>query len=259
MSSNNALPEHAYWCFEALQAELKGSDLHEAPFDASEEFPLFVTWNIKSRSDGEYRLRGCIGNFEAQPIGEGLREYACISAFRDHRFDPITAKEVPRLQCGVSLLTNFERCNDYLDWEVGTHGIYVEFANPALRLSASQLPPPSDASTPSSASSTSLSTDSTTYRSLSALPKLKISVPSSQNPKRLATVLHATFLPEVAPEQGWSKVDAIDAAMRKAGFKGSVTDEMRSRARVSRYQSKKVKRSWDEWQAWRKEQGYEDV
>lgn len=44
--------------------------------------------------------------------------------------------------------------------------------------------------------------------------------------------------------------------MRKAGFKGTVTEEMRRAARVSRYQSKKVKVSHDEWQAWRKEQGY---
>ncbi|GAA5820090.1 hypothetical protein JCM11251_005478 [Rhodosporidiobolus azoricus] len=251
MPRSEALPEHAYYCFEALQADLDGTEPPEPTFDASEEFPLFVTWNIKSRSDGHHRLRGCIGNFEAQPLGEGLREYAHISAFRDHRFDPITAKEVPRLQCGVSLLTDFERCNDYLDWEVGTHGIYVEFANPALNLSASQLPPPSSASTPSSTSSTSVSTSapSTSYRSLSALPKLKVNVPSSQNPKRLPTVLHATFLPEVAPEQGWSKVDAVDAAMHKAGFKGTVTEEMRRRAQVSRYQSKKVKVSYEEWQA----------
>jgi AMMECR1 domain-containing protein len=155
----------------------------------------------------------------------------------------------------VSLLTDFERCDDYLDWELGTHGIYVEFANPALNLSPSQLPPPSTASTPSNAS-TSSSLSSTpavreTYRSLTALPKLKLSLPSSANPKRLPTVLHATFLPEVAPAQGWSKVEAVDAALRKAGFKGTPTDEMRSRARVSRYQSKKIKRDYEEWQAWR--------
>lgn len=40
--------------------------------------PLFVTWNIKSRSDEEYRLRGCIGNFEALELGEGLKDYAAI-------------------------------------------------------------------------------------------------------------------------------------------------------------------------------------
>jgi len=59
--------------------------------------PLFVTWNIKSGRD--WRLRGCIGNFEPMPIHEGLAEYALISAFRDHRFKTIDKSELERLQC----------------------------------------------------------------------------------------------------------------------------------------------------------------
>lgn len=40
-----------------------------------EEYPLFVTWNVLSRSD--YRsLRGCIGTFEAQELEHGLKSYA---------------------------------------------------------------------------------------------------------------------------------------------------------------------------------------
>lgn len=38
--------------------------------------PLFVTWNVEHR--GEMRLRGCIGNFEASPLGKGLHDYALI-------------------------------------------------------------------------------------------------------------------------------------------------------------------------------------
>ncbi|GAA5850442.1 hypothetical protein JCM8547_001876 [Rhodosporidiobolus lusitaniae] len=276
-----ALREHAFYCFEIIHAEINGTQPCPPPFDGAEKFPLFVTWNIQSKSNGEYRLRGCIGNFGAQPLGEGLTEYAKVSAFEDHRFDPITAKELPRLECGVSLLTDFERCDDYLDWELGTHGVYVEFANPALKLSPSQLSPPptsairnsscsssglpplgSSSSTPSSASTSSSSVSSTpaskpSYRSLSALPKLKLALPSSANPRNLPPVLHATFLPEVAEAQGWDKVETIDAATRKAGFKGTVTEDMRSRAQVSRYQSKKVKVDFAEWKEWRKEQGYE--
>ncbi|GEM09811.1 AMMECR1 domain containing protein [Rhodotorula toruloides] len=242
-----ALPEHAFHCFEAINAELSRSKVPPPPFEDSGEFPLFVTWNIKSRNGGAPRLRGCIGNFEALPLGEGLADYAKISAFQDHRFDPISAKELPRLECGVSLLMDFETCDDYLDWELGTHGIYVEFVNPALNLLptngySTHLPPGTQP-------------PQTAYRSLSHLPKLEVHVPRSQNPRNLKVVLHATFLPEVAPAQGWGKVDAVDAAMRKAGFKGAVTVEMRRAARVSRYQSKKVKVSYEEWQAWRKEQG----
>ena len=40
------------------------------------------------------------------------------SALKDNRFSPITKEEVPALHCAVSLLTNFEDGQDYLDWEV---------------------------------------------------------------------------------------------------------------------------------------------
>lgn len=44
--------------------------------------PLFVTWNtVSSRSSGGTRLRGCIGNFEAMDLEEGLKEYALIRYF----------------------------------------------------------------------------------------------------------------------------------------------------------------------------------
>ncbi|GAA5983935.1 hypothetical protein JCM10908_005982 [Rhodotorula pacifica] len=253
-----ALPEHAYFCFEVIHATLRRTPSPSPPFDDQQAYPLFVTWNIRSRSGGEPRLRGCIGNFGALRLGDGLAEYAKTSAFEDSRFDPVTAKELQRLECGVSLLTDFELCADYLDWEIGVHGIYVEFVNPALN-----LPPP--ASSPSFAATTTAEngnlpsenpTTAASYRSLTELPKLRVRVSRAQNPRGLATTLHATFLPEVAPEQGWTKIDAVDAAMRKAGYRGPVTDEMRRNARVSRYQSRKVKRSYDEWQAWRAEQGY---
>lgn len=157
----------------------------------------------------------------------------------------------------VSLLTDFEVCDDYLDWELGTHGIYVEFVNPALATpssSTSRMSTPSSTATTSSTSSGGSGDPAgpkPTYRSLSALPKLSLSVPRSHNPRNLRPTLHATFLPEVATAQGWSKVEAVDAAMRKGGFKGVVSDEMRRGARVSRYQSRKVKVTWDEWQRWR--------
>lgn len=136
------------------------------------------------------------------------------------------------------------------------HGIYVEFVNPALNLENG------DSATVNGTTTTTDHDDASTsdhpqtkYRSLTELPKLRVRVTRAENPRGLATTLHATFLPEVAQEQGWSKTDAVDAAMRKAGYRGTVTDEMRRKARVSRYQSHKVKRSYDEWQAWRTEQG----
>ena len=80
---------------------------------------MFVSWH-----DEKHHLRGCIGTFSPRPILQGLTEYAKISAFRDHRFDPIRWDEVPNLSCSVSLLTNFEEIlEDPLDWTIGKHGI----------------------------------------------------------------------------------------------------------------------------------------
>ena len=41
-----------------------------------EEHPLFVTWNTISPRSGSKSLRGCIGTFEAQELGAGLKGYA---------------------------------------------------------------------------------------------------------------------------------------------------------------------------------------
>lgn len=171
----------------------------------------------------------------------------------------------PRLDCSpspqslrrVSLLTDFELCSDYLDWEIGVHGIYVEFVNPALDLKNDDDSVTINGTTTNNDDASTSTSDhrQTRYRSLTELPKLRVRATRAENPRGVATTLHATFLPEVAPEQDWSKTDAVDAAMRKAGYRGTVTDEMRRKARVSRYQSHKVKRSYDEWQAWRVEQG----
>ncbi|KAM0791494.1 hypothetical protein ACM66B_005947 [Microbotryomycetes sp. NB124-2] len=252
-----AQAEHAFYCFDVLAAKLNKAAIPAPQFDITPEYPLFVTWNIASRSSDTKRLRGCIGNFEAMPVGEGLREYAIISAFKDHRFDPITLKELPRLECGISLLTDFELCNSYLDWDLETHGIYIQLPNPALG-----PPPPAKpglitslpGSTATSSSSLSLPDGSSrpSYRSISRLPKFD--VPKLANPKKLPAVLTATYLPDVATAQGWTKTEAIDSCIKKAGYTGKITDDIRASLRLTRYQSQKAARTFDEWRAWRERQ-----
>jgi AMMECR1 domain-containing protein len=63
----------------------------------------------------------------------------------------------------------------------------------------------------------------------------------------------ATYLPEVAKEQGWTKVEAIDSAIQKAGWNGKVTEEMRKGLRVRRYQSEKASARYPEWEQARKQ------
>lgn len=112
---------------------------------------------------------------------------------RDSRFSPITREELPRLRVAVSILRHFEDAQDYLDWEVGVHGIRIEFHN-----------------------------EKGTKRS-------------------------ATYLPEVAPEQGWDRIQTIDSLLRKGGFKGAVTPEIRRTIKLVRYQSEKVSVSYPEY------------
>ncbi|KAF1843932.1 uncharacterized protein K460DRAFT_397122 [Cucurbitaria berberidis CBS 394.84] len=115
------------------------SRLQKAEQETVEDHPLFVTWNTVTKS-GEKRLRGCIGTFEAQELDEGLRSYALTSAFDDTRFSPITARELPTLECAVTLLTNFEPASSPLDWTIGTHGLRISFSYHGRRYGSTYLP-----------------------------------------------------------------------------------------------------------------------
>ncbi|KIJ56824.1 hypothetical protein M422DRAFT_22959 [Sphaerobolus stellatus SS14] len=226
--------EHCFHAFDTLYCALTGA-VPIPPKFPDEKYPLFVTWNIRSSRPGVLpRLRGCIGSFEPQSLHSGLAEYALISAFRDHRFRKIEERELEKLECCISLLTDFEDASSYLDWTVGVHGIYISFPHP------STIPL---VSTPSSDSSTSPSPLSSST-----------SLPSTRRffkPKRL---LNATYLPEVMPEQGWSKIEAIDSAIRKAGWDGHISEELRRSINLRRFQSRVCNVGWDEYQEWREEQ-----
>ncbi|KHJ30642.1 putative ammecr1 family protein [Erysiphe necator] len=88
--------------------------------------PIFVTWDIISPLDSnKLSLRGCIGTFESSPLDESLSNYALTSALHDPRFPPIALHELPNLSVSVTLLHDFETCNDPMDWVLGRHGIRV--------------------------------------------------------------------------------------------------------------------------------------
>ena len=69
-----------------------------------------------------------------------LGEYALISSLDDDRFDPVTLDELPNLNVGISLLTNFTPIKNPLDWEVGRHGIEINFKAKGRRYSSTFLP-----------------------------------------------------------------------------------------------------------------------
>ena len=118
--------------------------------------PLFVTWEKKSGvsvvldlgsdsnntdEDTQWNLRGCIGTLQPADLRVSLKQYALHSALQDRRFKPITLEELPTLRVGVSLLIQFEECEKgCYDWEVGRHGIIIEFANGGRNYNATYLP-----------------------------------------------------------------------------------------------------------------------
>jgi len=123
----------------------------------------------------------------------------------------------------VSLLTDFEDASSYLDWTIGVHGISITFSHPSLLTSTS-----SGSGAPSPLSSSAY------------LPRLT----SKQT-------FSATYLPEVMPEQGWDKIEAVDSAIQKAGWGGRITEDLRRSIKLRRYQSRKFVVGWDEYLEWR--------
>ncbi|KAG6813456.1 hypothetical protein H0H92_010790 [Tricholoma furcatifolium] len=217
-------PEHCFYAFDSLYCALTNTPAIDPTFP-NEKYPLFVTWNTRSSRSGHTRLRGCIGSFEALPLWDGVSEYALISAFRDSRFRKIDESELESLECCVSLLTDFEDASSYIDWTVGVHGIQITFPHPSLLQSNSTSEAPSP------------------FSSSPFLPRLT----SKQT-------FSATYLPDVIPEQGWDKTEAVDSAISKAGWNGRITEDLRRSIKLRRYQSKKCTVGWDEYVQWRESQ-----
>ncbi|XP_069988023.1 AMMECR1-like protein isoform X2 [Penaeus vannamei] len=189
-----ASPEMCFYCFDVLYSHLHNMEPPGTPDFTNEPFPLFVTWKLGK----DKRLRGCMGTFSHISLHAGLREYAATSAFKDSRFQPIARDELPRLGVSVSILRHFEDGRDYRDWDIGVHGIRIEFLN-------------------------------------------------ERGAKRTAT-----YLPEVAPEQGWDHEQTIDSLLRKGGYKGPVTGEVRRSIKLTRYQSEKISVTFQEYMSyWR--------
>mmetsp|Transcript_7029 Transcript_7029/g.20522 ORF Transcript_7029/g.20522 Transcript_7029/m.20522 type:complete len:142 (-) Transcript_7029:82-507(-) len=121
-----------------------------------------------------------------------IASYAFKAAFEDRRFRPIAADELPQLEVGVSLLVEYEQGAHPFDWEVGKHGIIIDFYIHGRNYGA-------------------------------------------------------TYLPEVAQEQGWSQTVAMESLIRKSGYPGLVNAHVLECIRLTRYQSSKFSIMYDQW------------
>ncbi|CAH0714138.1 unnamed protein product, partial [Brenthis ino] len=57
----------------------------------------------------------------------------------------------------------------------------------------------------------------------------------------------ATYLPQVATEQGWDQIQTIDSLLRKGGYKATITADMRRSIKLTRYQSEEVSASYNDY------------
>lgn len=87
----------------------------------NQERGAFVTL----RESGE--LRGCIGYTSAvKPLYMTVRDTATLAAFRDPRFQPVSASELSRLDYEISVLSPLRRVLDIRQIKVGQHGLLMK-------------------------------------------------------------------------------------------------------------------------------------
>lgn len=193
-------------------------------------------------------------------FGTGLREYAITSALRDSRFPPISRSEMPKLSVSVSVLQvrfsplceriiwpnitiiqlndfyfpilhfaiiqNFEEARGYLDWTVGVHGIRIEFHNErGSKKTATYLPQVAPEQ------GENLTTHKCSGQLVNEWLKWAIPFSVSFQQKKL----------------GWDKIETIDSLLRKGGFRGDITSEVRNSIKLVRYQSSKMKMTYNEY------------
>ena len=109
---NEDSPELKLLCvfvFDILISKLTNKNIktHFPPSLINEKFPVFVTWTKGKEKN--------------------LENFGLTAAFKDSRFPPISKEEIEDLNCGISILINFEDARDCYDWEVGKHGIQIYF------------------------------------------------------------------------------------------------------------------------------------
>lgn len=150
-------------------------------------------------------------------LSPGLREYAVIAAFHDSRFSPIAVSELAHLRCDISLLTQFEKITG-----AGAAGVGSNGSSSANGYSSSHLP-----------------LHDWTIGRHGVTIEFSCPVTSRR--------YNATFLPEVAAEQGWSHAQTLEELIHKSGFRGAVNMALHERIALTRYQSEKESLTFDDY------------
>ena len=81
---------------------------------------------------------------------------------------------------------------------------------------------------------------------------IHITFPHPLSPHR---TMSATYLPEICPDQGWTKEETIKSAISKAGYRGTVRvgDDLWKSLKVRVYESEKAMITWEGYKRFREE------
>lgn len=79
---------------------------------------------VTLRKNGQ--LRGCIGRFEpGGPLYRVVMEMAVAAATQDHRFPPVSERELDEIGYEISVLSPLQRVKSWRDIRYGRHGVQV--------------------------------------------------------------------------------------------------------------------------------------
>ncbi len=97
----------------------------EFPQDLKEKLPSRAGVFVSLKKDGQ--LRGCIGTIEptTASVADEIRQNAVSAAFRDTRFDPVSAEELDDLVISVDVLYPAESIGSINELDPRKYGVIV--------------------------------------------------------------------------------------------------------------------------------------
>lgn len=120
-----------------IETYIKNGEIIKCPSDLGKELlekkaGVFVSLHKKSSHD----LRGCIGTFKPtkENIAQEIISNAISAAFRDPRFNPLTAEELNDLEINVDVLGEPEEIKSKSGLNVKKYGLIVKSQDGRLGL-----------------------------------------------------------------------------------------------------------------------------
>eukprot|EP00002_Diphylleia_rotans_P012592 TRINITY_DN2461_c0_g2_i2.p1 TRINITY_DN2461_c0_g2~~TRINITY_DN2461_c0_g2_i2.p1 ORF type:complete len:171 (-),score=32.05 TRINITY_DN2461_c0_g2_i2:388-900(-) len=129
--------EMAAHCFDLLVSHLTGISV-PIPSFPNPPVRLIIQWK-KTETKGNIVKRGTSYCTDEMPLHAALALHVIESATKSKTQPPITRDEVTSLIVEISIFKTFEIA-DIQDWEIGKHGIQIQFTHEKKRLQATYSP-----------------------------------------------------------------------------------------------------------------------